>query len=52
MQSVLDDFNALGYIHAVSPEKIRESKKEFYNKANKKLGFLYSTDNHDAEKNE
>lgn len=52
MQSVLDDFNALGYIHAVSPEEIRESKKEFYKKANKKLGFLDSTDNHDAEKNE
>lgn len=52
MQSVLDDFNALGYMHAVSPEEIRESKKEFYKKANKKLGFLGSTDNHDAEKNE
>lgn len=41
MQSVLDDFNALGYIHAVSPEEIRESKKEFYKKANKKTWFSW-----------
>jgi hypothetical protein len=46
MQSVLDDFNALGYIHAVSPEEIREGKKEFYKKANEKLGFLDSTDDY------
>ena len=26
--------------------------EQFYKKANKKLGFLDSTDNHDAEKNE
>lgn len=49
MQSVLDDFNALGYIRAASPEEIREGKKEFYKKANEKLGFLDSTDDYYEE---
>lgn len=49
MLSVLDDFNALGNIRAVSPEEIREAKKEFYKKANEKLGFLDSTDDYYEE---
>lgn len=58
--SVVDDFNALGNIRAVSSEEIREAKsefykkakrefykkaeREFYKKANEKLGFLNSVD--------